>query len=336
MCYKPIYLPFLDLFVPCGKCLECSQSVSTEWALRICLEASLYERNCCLTLTYNDAHLPDGGLLCPRDYQLFLKRLRKAIAPAKVRYFLSGEYGDKRGRPHFHVILFGYCPDDLVFKFSRKGRDFYTSDFIQSVWAYESKEPTDFRYRDKYYDTIGHILVGMVDWHTAFYTAKYLQKLLFSNKEVPPFVRMSTRPGLGIDAFRPQWLQTDKVYFNGRTYRIPRYFYKVLDREGVVLDEIKSHHFAKARSMTFQLVCDDLAARENKARDFLGVPRVMYNYPTKFYYDYLFMRDTLTDTPSGDYSAFGREWWYSAFEDIKYGNYKDFVMPQFYEQLTFL
>lgn len=66
------------------------------------------------TLTYNDTALlglpfhGSSNLRMPLKYhyQRWLKRLRKALQPAKVRYFLCHEYGDESLRPHYHVILY--------------------------------------------------------------------------------------------------------------------------------------------------------------------------------------------------------------------------------------
>ena len=66
------------------------------------------------TLTYNDESLlglpfhATSQLRMPLKfhYQRWLKRLRKALQPAKVRYFLCHEYGDESFRPHYHVILY--------------------------------------------------------------------------------------------------------------------------------------------------------------------------------------------------------------------------------------
>ncbi|QCS36057.1 hypothetical protein [Capybara microvirus Cap1_SP_108] len=56
--------------------------------------------------------IPVLAPLQPRDTQLFLKRLRINLKRQfglsdKLRYFLCGEYGEERGRPHYHMILFG-------------------------------------------------------------------------------------------------------------------------------------------------------------------------------------------------------------------------------------
>ena len=75
-----------------------------------------------LTLTYDDAHLefapyvdPETGevshrpVLVPEQLQKYLKRIRRAAerrgAPAHIRFFACGEYGEDTERPHYHVIL---------------------------------------------------------------------------------------------------------------------------------------------------------------------------------------------------------------------------------------
>ena len=92
-------------YLPCGTCLGCKAARATSWAYRCMHEASLYDHNRFITLTYDDDHLPPNGWLNLRDVQLWMKRLRKAI-PTKIRYFLTGEYGSNTGRPHYHALLF--------------------------------------------------------------------------------------------------------------------------------------------------------------------------------------------------------------------------------------
>lgn len=41
------------------------------------------------------------------DLSGYMKRLREDIAPRRIKFFASGEYGDKFDRPHYHAILFG-------------------------------------------------------------------------------------------------------------------------------------------------------------------------------------------------------------------------------------
>lgn len=182
----------------------------TDWIYRCSFEAMSHENNCVVTFTYNDDNLPDGGNLSRRDFQLFMKSLRKAIYPATVRYFGCGEYGAKGGRPHYHVILFGYLPTDLVYFFTRDGHDFYKSAFLADLWKR------------------GNILVcPALNSHTISYCCKYLQKFNDIGDKVKPFLMMSRNPGIGFCALEDTNkvdFMTDKMYLSGKPVSISRYY----------------------------------------------------------------------------------------------------------------
>lgn len=58
--------------VPCGQCLECKMSYSQDWADRCAFEATQYQFNWFITLTYDETHIPVGGKLVRKDvYELF-------------------------------------------------------------------------------------------------------------------------------------------------------------------------------------------------------------------------------------------------------------------------
>lgn len=239
--------------VKCGKCVECIKSQSQEWALRIMLEAMSHKENCCLTLTYDNEHVPSDYQLCRRDIQLFLKSLRKAIAPVKIRVFYSGEYGEKRGRPHFHCIVFGWKPKDLVYKFS-KSTPYYNSVFVSKLWKR------------------GIVSIGEVSYDTAFYCAKYLQKFTSSDKEVKPFVGMSNRPGIGFNAITPGLLKQCCFYYDGKKYPLPRYFQKVLERDADSFEIAKLRGRRRAALIqSIRCISDETKRyRQKRERDFLG------------------------------------------------------------------
>ena len=44
--------------VPCGQCIGCRLERSKMWAVRCMHESQLHDKNCFLTLTYNDENLP--------------------------------------------------------------------------------------------------------------------------------------------------------------------------------------------------------------------------------------------------------------------------------------
>ena len=64
------------LAVPCGQCIGCRLG---ELASGRCAVSTskLYEHNLFVTLSYEDDKLPPGGSLRPRDFVLFMKKLRK-------------------------------------------------------------------------------------------------------------------------------------------------------------------------------------------------------------------------------------------------------------------
>ena len=194
--------------LPCGKCPECLKARSDEWTMRLKLELMEHEASCFITLTYSDT----DGELCKRDYQLFLKRLRKYIYPKKIRYFLCGEYGSKKKRPHFHCLIFGYIFDDLRFFYEKKGIKYYLSETLSKLW------------------NNGYVLVQRIDDNCLKYVTKYMQKLVsYDDKTVKPFVAMSNRPGIAFNYVEKlKEDNSDNIFLNGRRYRYPRYFLKKL------------------------------------------------------------------------------------------------------------
>ena len=118
--------------VSCGRCIGCRLDRSLQWAVRCVHEASLYEDNCFITLTFDDKHLVDNRSLKVSDFQNFMKRLRQYIKPNRVRFFHCGEYGAKFARPHHHACLFGYdFPDKAAFN-----SNVSTSGILQKLWPY--------------------------------------------------------------------------------------------------------------------------------------------------------------------------------------------------------
>ncbi|AXH74217.1 MAG: replication initiator protein [Microviridae sp.] len=97
MCTAPWSHPTSGV-IKCGQCMECRLAYSREWAIRITHEAAMHDRNCFLTLTYDNDHLPAHGQLVKSDLQKFFKRLRHHF---NFKYVACGEYGDRRRRPHF-------------------------------------------------------------------------------------------------------------------------------------------------------------------------------------------------------------------------------------------
>ncbi len=103
--------------VPCGKCPPCKLRRINDWVFRLKQEDKVSSSSCFITLTYDTTHVPiskNGFMtLKKRDYQLFMKRLRKKMPGIKLKYYACGEYGSKTKRPHYHAILFN-CPNPNI------------------------------------------------------------------------------------------------------------------------------------------------------------------------------------------------------------------------------
>lgn len=162
-------LPPEAMPIKCQQCMTCRLSRSREWALRCAHEASLYQQNCFLTLTYEDGHLPKDMSLSVREMQLFNKKLRKEFEgfdpvlkngkeTFPIRTYYCGEYGDKYKRPHYHELLFNFdFPDRKLFKI-KNGFRYYTSDSLNEIWGK------------------GFAVIGDLTFESAAYVARYVTK----------------------------------------------------------------------------------------------------------------------------------------------------------------
>lgn len=208
------------LELPCGQCVGCRLERARQWAVRCVHEASLYDANCFVTLTYDDEHLPPGGSLCYRDFQLFMKRLRRSRPGARIRFFVGGEYGEQLSRPHFHVLLFNCDFGDK--QPLSLGSRLYRSSELEKLWPH------------------GFASIGSVTFESAAYVAKYCLKKVNGDLaeahyagRVPEFGRMSLRPAIGSSWFERYWRdvrQDGKVVVRGRKARAPRYYDRLLAR----------------------------------------------------------------------------------------------------------
>lgn len=221
-----------SLLLPCGQCARCRLERSRQWAVRCMHEASLYARNCCVTLTYSEENLPEKANLHYPHFQLFMKRLRAQYSENTVRFYMCGEYGESLGRPHYHALLFNHDFDDKLY-FKRSAKDkFYTSSALAALWPY------------------GTHLIGSASFEAAAYIARYCMEKVNGpladshyrcvdsetgevSQRVPEFNRMSLRPGIGakwFERFESDVYPRGKVVVRGRESGVPRYYRKLLER----------------------------------------------------------------------------------------------------------
>jgi len=166
-------------YVGCYKCGACRANRRADWSFRIAEEAWVSTSSWFVTLTYSDQKLPfsvdqeTGEILSTptlqkRDFQLFMKRLRKPLS-YQIRYYAVGEYGTKTKRPHYHMILFNINAKHLH--------------HITNAWD------------------LGHVRLDPVNPARIHYVTKYHVNYARAKQTEyePEFAVMSRRPGIGFE-----------------------------------------------------------------------------------------------------------------------------------------
>lgn len=248
---------FATFQLPCGKCLSCRLENARQTAVRCVHEASMYERNCFITLTYDNEHLKSPKLKY-EDFQAFVKALRtrlfddllkkmfpytptqkyrrkrfKALSEERqkelreqiqIGIFCAGEYGDEGKRPHWHALIFNWSPTDSVYKYSNsRGDQVFTSAVLTSLWPHGNSE------------------FGSLTFESAGYCARYAAKKLRHGRdgdhEYEPISRRSSKNAIGKRWIEKHWRDVfshgvlkfdkgDQIISCG----IPRYYEKWLKK----------------------------------------------------------------------------------------------------------
>lgn len=250
--------------VPCGQCVGCRLERSRQWAIRCAHEASLYEDNCFITLTYNNDHLPDDKSLDVSHFQKFMKRLRKRFGQ-NIRFYHCGEYGEQYGRPHYHACIFNFDFKDKKFWRMSNDNRLYTSEALQELWPY------------------GYSSIGDVTFESAAYVARYIMKKVNGElaeqhytdidpqtgeitKRKPEYTTMSRRPGIGkgwLDKYQSDVYPEDFVVMNGKKMKPPKYYDSQYELHSPVEhNKIKVNRTRKAKKFACNNTPERLHVRE--------------------------------------------------------------------------
>lgn len=239
----------------CGQCLPCLINKRRVWTLRLLLEFFQYDKTSFVTLTYSEQNTPLSvdcvPILCKRDVQLFIKRMRKKFSDRLIRFYCGAEYTPKNHLPHYHFIIFGICPDDLDDDwFNWLGRsgplrpNFFRRTVLTDLW--QSK---------------GIVHVGEVTHNSISYVAGYVTKKVTRKGDglVPEFQLMSRMPGIGLTAL-PEIARTlqelpenspvsnkGTIYFEGSFWPVGRFLLHKLRLISDIPDGMPDY-FANLRS----------------------------------------------------------------------------------------
>lgn len=207
---------FATFQLPCGKCIECRLEYARQWAIRCVHESQMHPDNSFVTLTYSDENLKSPKLKY-EDFQLFMKRLRFTYPNNTISYFVTGEYGEKTKRPHWHAIIFGYSPKDSTLKYtSARGDKVYESESLTKTWGHGIAE------------------FGSVTFQSAGYCARYAAKKLVHGSDQEhdfhPISKKSSKHAIGKKWLEKNWQDIfnygECILPDGTSSSIPRYYEK--------------------------------------------------------------------------------------------------------------
>lgn len=213
----------------------------------------MHEKNCFITLTYDNDHIPHGGTLNKEELQKFFKRLRKR--GFQFRYYACGEYGEQGLRPHYHAVLFGvdFAHDRKKHSKNAQGDIIYSSSTLDEVWG------------------SGQCRIGAFNYSTAAYVARYCMKKQNGKNAIdaeqyerfdvhgeifsvlPEFALMSRRPGIGTEwyeKFGSDAFPSDFLIHQGKKHPVPRYYFDKLKKDNPQLAETIRIKRAVARSIS--------------------------------------------------------------------------------------
>lgn len=163
--------------VACRNCSLCRDRAINDWVGRNIAESKTAVASHAVTLTYgrngaNDVDHERASVLTYSDVQKFIKLLRFHGYP--VRYFVTGEFGSKKGRAHWHLMLYWQekVPDHVLGK-----------NFMQEHWPH------------------GWSFWAKPDPHAVRYNCKYIQKDM-GEAERQGHLAMSKKPPLGTAFFK--------------------------------------------------------------------------------------------------------------------------------------
>lgn len=243
--------PAKQIQIPCGNCIGCRMDYSRMWMSRLVKEASQYQNNAFLTLTYNNENLPTkdvvnketgelitGHPLVKKHVQLFIKNLRREYEyhfnHQGIRFYACGEYGGRTARPHYHLAIFNAdmtAWGDIKLQGNNiNGDALWSSEKIEKIWGR------------------GFCIIGDLTPQSAAYIARYMlkkqkgpaKKWYYESKGIiSEYTSMSNKPGISrlwYEKHKNEYWISDRIIIPQRNKapminKTPAYFDKLLEAE---------------------------------------------------------------------------------------------------------
>lgn len=206
----------------CGRCMSCC--IAKQSSLQFLAQKELqkvYKSGLgasFVTLTYSDNYVPYVRAASPYqtlqkdDFQKFMKRLRKESDKLniKCKFVACGEYGDKLGRPHYHIALLGLS-------------DYLADSIISKTWKYGLSD-------------VGALGVGglryVIKYMTKSRSTREIEKFYKDNGIQRPFILHSQKLGFDWIKANANIIVSNKYTFldKGKYRLYPKYVRDVVER----------------------------------------------------------------------------------------------------------
>jgi hypothetical protein len=176
MCNNPRYIA--GHVVPCRECQYCIDNKTKDWAGKCMAEHRTATAGHSVTLTYgrdengSSDHIR-AAMLMYEDVQKYFKRLR--FDGYKFRYLIAGEYGSKKRRAHWHMLIFWESEPPEV-------------ELNKERWMGHTYWPHGFTFWESF------------EYRSVWYVCKYAQKEQGDN-EAEAMMSASKKPPLGYEWF---------------------------------------------------------------------------------------------------------------------------------------
>lgn len=250
--------------VRCGRCPACINTRVSHWAFRLMEESKVSDSAHFVTLTYSPEHVPisENGFMTldNEDLTKFLKRARYHCV-SLVKYFAVGEYGGKRYRPHYHLIMFNGNVEGIT-----------------KAWQ------------------LGHVHFGTVTKDSIAYCMKYLDKFYVGTNvnrherddRKQEFQRMSK--GLGLCYLSAETMRyhldapalRDYITIEGGwKISLPRYYRKKM-YDSETLGALKGHYEAKAERIRLEKL-EEAQRRGDVVKYYIEIQNAKNSYESLFF-----------------------------------------------------
>jgi len=203
-----------------------------------------------------------------------------------------GEYGakEKTQRPHYHLIIFGYFPNDAILDYTENGNRYLISETLSKIWGRGRLQvcdtsPATMKYVAQYCEKkVGKEKADEIKKETGL--GPY-ERLITESGEIiavePEYGTMSLKPGIGGNWFKKYsndlYSSDCAVTPGGHINAVPGYYDKLLEESDADRYE-KIRESRKAFAISKKKLIDDLDERL-AVLDTCAKAKLKNRYPTR-------------------------------------------------------